>query len=133
MANPPYKKRDRTKENFAKSCKSGAARFNKLNQKYHARIYVQVQWRGRYYEYNFDKDLRWLKIGKELEAIYPLPIQWTPATFMKRKDDSFASSLPDECSDNSRRDTEGLHDCTSKQEGNCEQELGFRRMVPFPQ
>ncbi|KAM9877585.1 hypothetical protein VDGL01_08321 [Verticillium dahliae] len=105
MANPPYKKRDRTKENFAKSCKSGAARFNKLNQKYHARIYLQVQWRGTYYEYNSDKDLRWLKIGKELEAIYPLPIQWTPATFMKGKDDSSASSLPD---DNSGGDTEGL-------------------------
>jgi|SRR5688572_21596311 hypothetical protein len=107
MANPPHKKRDRSKENFAKSCKSGAARFNKLNQKYHARIYLQVQWRGRYYEYHSDTDLRWLKIGEELEAIYPLPVQWTPATFMKGNDDSSTSSPPAECSNDSGRDTEG--------------------------
>ena len=43
MANTSHKTRDRTKENFAKSCKSGAARLNKLHQKYSARIYLQVQ------------------------------------------------------------------------------------------
>ena len=34
-----------------------------------------------HYEYNSDQDLRWLKVGEELETVYPLPIQWTPATF----------------------------------------------------
>src|SRR5687768_2024959 len=97
MANPPHKKRDRTKENFAKSCKSGAARFNKLNQKYGAHIYLQVQWRGRYYEYiSDDKDLRWLKISKELETTYPLPVQWTPATFMRQDGDTLEGSSPNE-------------------------------------
>ena len=88
MANQSYKKRDRTKENFAKSCKSGAARLNKLNRKYNAHIYLQVQWKGRYYEYNSQKDPRWLRIGDDLKTVYPLPVQWTPATFMEGNDET---------------------------------------------
>ncbi|KAM9877579.1 hypothetical protein VDGL01_08315 [Verticillium dahliae] len=116
MANPSHKKRDRTKENFAKSCKSSAARFNKLNQKYNARIYLQVQWRGRYYEYNSSQDLRWLKIGKELEVIYPLPVQWTPATFEKDSDTP-KSSLRDENSDRSSNLCHDQKDFTSSSSG----------------
>ena len=107
MADPSPKKRDQTKENFDKPCKSGAARFNKLNRKYDTHIYLQVQWRGRYYEYNSDKDLRGLKIGKELETVYLLPVQWTPATCTKGNDDSSARSSPDQCSDDLGRDPEG--------------------------
>jgi hypothetical protein len=112
MANPSHNKRDRTKENFAKSCKSSAARFNKLNQKYNARVYLQVQWRGRYYEYNSSQDLRWLKIGKELEIIYPLPVQWTPATFVKDSETP-ESSLRDEDSDKSSSFCHNQNDFTS--------------------
>lgn len=49
MASLP-KQRDRTKENFDKSCKRGAAQFHKISKKYGARVYVQVCWRGRHYD-----------------------------------------------------------------------------------
>src|SRR5687768_8289269 len=106
------KRRDRTKENFAKSCKSGAARFNKLRQKYDAHVYLQVQWRGRYYEYTSDKDLRWLKIGDKLEMIYPLPVQWTPSTFVTNSDTP-ESSLPDEDPDRSNSSCDSQNALTS--------------------
>lgn len=96
MAGLSHKKRDRTRENFTKSCKSGAAHLDKLNRKYGAHVYLQVQWKGKYYEYSSHEDPRWQKTGAELETTYPLPVQWTSATFMKR----YTDALPDVSSGN---------------------------------
>ncbi|KAH7010843.1 uncharacterized protein B0I36DRAFT_341222 [Microdochium trichocladiopsis] len=69
MANLSPKKRDRTKENFDKSCKGGAERFNKISKKYGARVYVQVCWKGRHYEYTSHDEPRWPRTRHDLEII----------------------------------------------------------------
>ncbi|KXJ84817.1 hypothetical protein Micbo1qcDRAFT_226847 [Microdochium bolleyi] len=84
MANLSPKKRDRTKENLDRSCTGAAERFNKISKKYGARAYVQVCWKGRHYEYTSHDETRWPRTRDDLEIIYPLITQWTPATFVKR-------------------------------------------------
>jgi len=74
MASLP-KQRDRTKENFDKSCKRGAARLHKISKKYGARVYVQVCWRGRHYEYTSHDEPRWPRTKDDLEIMYPLLTQ----------------------------------------------------------
>lgn len=103
MASPSLKKRDRTRENFVKSCKSGAAQFDKLNRKYGAHIYLQVQWKGKYYEYSSQEDPGWQKTAAELAITYPLPVQWTPATFASRYINKAENMLSDAGSKIQRR------------------------------
>jgi hypothetical protein len=90
MASLP-KQRDRTKENFDRSCKRGAARLHKISKKYGARVYVQVCWRGRHYEYTSHDEPRWPRTKDDLETMYPLLTQWTPATFVKQPSSGLAA------------------------------------------
>ncbi|KAH7016035.1 uncharacterized protein B0I36DRAFT_336440 [Microdochium trichocladiopsis] len=78
MTNLSPKKRDQTKEIFNRTCKGGAKRFNKISKKYGARVYVQVCWRGRHYEYTSHDEPHWPRTKDDLEIIYPLTTQWTP-------------------------------------------------------
>ncbi|KAH7009261.1 uncharacterized protein B0I36DRAFT_342707 [Microdochium trichocladiopsis] len=57
---------------------------NKISKKYSPRAYVQVYWKGRHYEYTSHDETRWPRTRDDLEIIYPLITQWTPATFVKR-------------------------------------------------
>lgn len=80
-----HKKRDRSSENFKKTCESLMARGNDIKFDYDADVYILVRRRHRYYEYCSLDVPTWPVQKAELTTTYPLPVRKSSADFIQRR------------------------------------------------
>lgn len=75
------KKRDRSNENFKKTCTNVMDRCDKIRGTYGADVYVLIRRSGKFLEYTSNHQTSWPPTRDEVSRSYPLPTTRTPEDY----------------------------------------------------
>ncbi|KAK2037615.1 hypothetical protein LZ31DRAFT_560280 [Colletotrichum somersetense] len=94
---PQPRTRDRTNENFEKARESIMWRCDEISRRYQADVYIVLRRKHKHYEYSSIDAPSWPLSKADMERVYPVPIQRTPASFARRRSRlTRVSNRPDE-------------------------------------
>ncbi|KAK2024534.1 hypothetical protein LX32DRAFT_643562 [Colletotrichum zoysiae] len=82
---PQPRTRDRTNENFEKARENIMWRCDEISRRYQADVYIVLRLKHKHYEYSSIDAPSWPLSKADMERVYPVPIQRTPASFIRRR------------------------------------------------